>query len=439
MNADDEAVTTAATARSSGSPDPAASRNAWRRFYSGLPPSLQLIGLQLWLPVIFIVLFCLCYIAAFHAPQVHDMPVGVVGSATNPTLGDEIGTASRGAVEVHRYDTADQARAAVLAGDVVGAVVGDGPGAPPTLYTASAHQFQARSVVAATVTPIMTAANQRLEVVDLAPLPAHDAFGMTPMYLMLAWCIGGYMVAMFIGMMGAPLAHRTRVAIILGGAVVLALVANVLAGPVIGAVQGHFWELAGIAFGWIVAIGLTVNGLSYFFGRFVTLPAILLFVFLSMPSSGAAYPTWMLPPIFGALQPFVVGFGMTEMIKRTLYGVGEPYTTALLQMLAYAVVGIVLMAVGKPWRERREVRRILAHRTTMMADAQGAAREHGIATRTAVLARYGADESTVSAEAMEDEDEQAGDVFTNYGRSLTGLDDGDPSYPHTGGRHRLPD
>ncbi|TQF69096.1 hypothetical protein FK531_10005 [Rhodococcus spelaei] len=101
------------------------------------------------------------------------------------------------------------------------------------------------------------------------------------------------------------------------------------------------------------------------------------------------------------------------------------------------MVGIALMAVGKPWRERREVRRILAHRTTMMADAQGAAREHGIATRTEVLAKYGAGESAASAEVLEDEDEQAGDAFTNYGRSLAGID-GD-GYAGEGGRHRRPD
>ncbi|RFA17461.1 hypothetical protein B7R22_00175 [Subtercola boreus] len=43
---------------------------------------------------------------------------------------------------------------------------------------------------------------ESLATVDLAPLPPYDEYGTVSMYLMLAWCIGGYMVAMFIGLMG---------------------------------------------------------------------------------------------------------------------------------------------------------------------------------------------------------------------------------------------
>ena len=171
----------------------------------------------------------------------------------------------------------------------------DAGGGPVRLYIASAHQFQAEQLITGILTPVFAAQDVDLEKRDVAPLPANDSFGMTALYLMLAWCIGGYMVAMFIGMLGAPLLHRTRVGIVIGGAVVISLLANFLAGPVIGAVDGHFWQLVLIAFGWMVAIGLTVSGLGYFFGRFVALPAILIFVFVSIPASGAAFPVWMLP------------------------------------------------------------------------------------------------------------------------------------------------
>jgi hypothetical protein len=87
------------------------------------------------------------------------------------------------------------------------------------------------------------------------------------------------------------------------------------------------------------------------------------------------------------------------------------------------------MAIGKPWRERREVRRILAGRTTMVADAQAAARDHGIAEREKVLAKYGVvDDDAAAATQLEDEAEQAGDLFVNYGRSLSGIGE-DPDKP----------
>jgi hypothetical protein len=383
---------------------------AYRRQFSRLPAGVQLVFLQLWLPVFFIVMFSFCYLASFSSPEIHDAPVGVVGSQQ---VGTELQQKADGVLEVTSYDSVAEGREALRSGDVIGVV--DETAATPHIYVASAHQFQAATIAEKTLKGFYGA---DAEVSDVAPLPDNDSFGMVAMYLMLTWCIGGYMVAMFIGMMGAPLLHRTRIGIIAGGSVVVSLIANVLAGPVIGAVDGHFWALLGIGAAWIFAIGMAVNGLSYFFGRFITAPAILIFVFLSMPASGAAYPTWMLPGIFGFLQEYVVGFGMTEMIKHTLYGVGEAWSHAWIELLGYLVVGVVLTLIGKPWRERREAKRIMAGRTSMMADAQNANREHHIAIHRRVLEQHGVPSQKAAVAVKEDED----DTTTGYvagGRSLT--------------------
>src|ERR1700712_83903 len=91
--------------------------NAYRRWYSTLHPSLQLIGLQLWLPLFFIVAFCLCYVAAFHAPHPHDVPVGVVSSAPEQLQG-EFDKAMPGIISVQGFDTVDEAKAAVTTGRI---------------------------------------------------------------------------------------------------------------------------------------------------------------------------------------------------------------------------------------------------------------------------------------------------------------------------------
>jgi len=390
--ADDGATTTGAgratgagrTAGADGAEKPPV--GAFRRWYSTLHPSLQLIGLQLWLPLFFIVGFCLCYIAAFHAPHPHDVPIAVVGSSSAAsTLQADLDDAQPGVFDVRAFDDLDTAQEAVLRGQVAVAV---DPG-DAQLYKASAHQYQVSALIPAMLTPVLTAEGDAPAVVDLAPLPAYDEYGTVSLYLMLAWCIGGYMVAMFIGLMGAPLRHRTRVTVILVGAAVISLVTNLLAGPVVGAVQGHFAELALLGWAWIVAIGLAVNGISYFVGRFVALPAMIVFVFLSMPASGGAYPAWFMPQPFAALNAVVVGSGITEMLKRVLYDVGPGYSRGLTMMASYAVAGVVLMLVGKRWWEARRVRRIVEGRTTMFADAQTANREFLTAERDEVLARHG--------------------------------------------------
>jgi hypothetical protein len=381
-------------------------KNAFRRWFATLHPSLQLVLLQLWMPLFFIVMFCVCYVAAFHAPAPHDVPVGVIGSSQSmSTLESGIGKALRGTIVFTNYGNATSAEHAVIRGTAASAY----DPATHVLYVAGAHQFQASSLMQRMLVPVLSAEGTVPTVKDLAPLPAHDAFGMTSMYLMLAWCIGGYMTAMFIGLMGAPLMHRTRLAVIVGLGLAISIVTNILVGPVIGAIDGHFWPLVLMSWGWVVAIGLAVNGLSYFFGRFIALPAMVVFVFLSIPSSGAAYPPWMMPEPFAWLNNVVVGSGITEMIKHAVYGVGPGYARGLIMMACYALAGLLLMLAGKPYWEARRVRRVVAGKTTMFIDAQNANRDFLAHQRDRILAKHGLESTltgTIRTVSIDDDDER---------------------------------
>jgi hypothetical protein len=364
-------------------PASASAPNAYRRWYSTLHPSLQLIGLQLWLPLFFIVMFCLCYIAAFHQPTPHNVPVGFVNSA--PALTQDVSAKLSTAVRVITFHSLASAQSAVLHGQV--GIAYDG--ATRIIYVASAHQVQVASIMPTLIEPVLLAHGDTATITNLAPLPAWDEFGTVSLYLTLAWCIGGYMVAMFIGLMGAPLKHRIRIAVIVVGGLIISLVTNFLAGPVVGAIHGHFLPLVAMGWAWIVAIGLTVNGLSYFFGRFIALPAMVIFVFLSVPSSGAAFPAWFMPEPFAWLNNVVVGSGITEMLKRQLYNVGPGYSRGLIMLSVYAVVGLVLMYFGKKYWEWLRARRILNSSTTMFNDAQNANRDFLTAERHRILKHHG--------------------------------------------------
>ncbi|WFR68566.1 ABC transporter permease [Curtobacterium flaccumfaciens] len=363
------------------------------------------------MPLFFIVGFCLCYVFAFHAPHPHDVPIALVGS--DPTLVAATQKALPGEYAFHVYDSLAQAKRDVLAGTM--AVAYD----PSTneVFKATAHQFQVASLVPVTLSTVLTGIGVAAPTVtELAPLPAWDEYGTVAMYVMLAWCIGGYMVAMFIGIMGGPLRHRTRMAVIVFGGLVISLITNTLAGPVVGAIHGHWIELVLIAWGWIVAIGLAVNGLSYFVGRFIAAPAMICFVFLSMPSSGGAYPKWFMPEPFAWLNNVVVGSSMVDMIKHQIYGVGPSYARGLITMACYAAAGLVLMYFGKTWWEHRRIRAIVTGRTTMFQDAQTANREFLGAQRDAELERHGLTSTeTGTLSVLRDdewEDQRAnGDVF----------------------------
>jgi hypothetical protein len=161
-----------------------------------------------------------------------------------------------------------------------------------------------------------------------------------------------------------------------------------------------------------------VNGLSYFVGRFIAAPAMICFVFLSMPSSGGAYPKWFMPEPFAWLNHVVVGSSMVDMIKHQIYGVGPGPARGLITMGCYAAAGLVLMYFGKKWWEHRRIRAIVTGRTTMFMDAQTANREFLGKQRDVELERHGLTSTeTGTLKVLRDdefwEDERAaGDVFT---------------------------
>lgn len=56
-------------------------KSAYRRWFARLNPGVQLVIMQLWMPVFMCIMFIVCYVGAFHHIAPHNLPVGVVGTA----------------------------------------------------------------------------------------------------------------------------------------------------------------------------------------------------------------------------------------------------------------------------------------------------------------------------------------------------------------------
>ena len=355
---------------------------AFKRRYERLHPSVQMIGLQLWLPVCFVILFVLCYVNAFHSPTPHDMPVGVVGTQAASQVDAGLEKALPGGFSVTRLASVDSD--AIRTGRLV-AVYDPSTAGGPTLVIGSAAAGSANvSAVENTFRPLAAASGAPLQVKDIAPLPASDSSGTVALYVSLVATIGGYMVGMFCGMMGGPLKRRTRFGILAGSAVVMSIVAATLTGPIVGALHGHFLELWAIMFATMLAVGLVVNGLGYFLGRFVTGAALLVFVFLNIPASGGAMPVDMVGEPFRWLNHVVVGGGIIPLIRSVFYDAGPGAHVGIWRLAVYAVAGLALAWVGPAYARWRYHRRALlglpaggmmahAQRQLMLAAQQAAA------------------------------------------------------------------
>lgn len=359
-------------------------KSAYRRWFATLNPSLQLVLLQLWMPTFMAVMFVLCYVGAFQSTAPREVPIGIVGqSSAVETYQGIADQAAPGAWSFVAVPDEASAQEQVRAGEIAAAYdVGDN-----SLIVASAHQAQAANLIPAYLSPLLNP-DQPPQREDVAPLPMGDV-GMSPMYLMLAWCISGYLAAMFIGLMGGPLRRTTRLLVILAVSFVLSFITCFLVSPVLGAIEGHFWQLWGLGWMWALAVGIAVNGLSYFCGRFIAAPAMTVFIFLSIPASGAAFPEWFMPEPFRWLNNVVVGSGITEMLKRLIYDVGPGYSRGWIMLACYAAAGLLLTLVGKRYWEWQRVRRMLQGKTTMMQDAQRASGKQHEKDREEILDDFG--------------------------------------------------
>lgn len=377
---------------------------AFKRRYERLHPAVQMIGLQLWLPAVFLILFVLCYVNAFHSPTPHGVHVGVVGQQAATQLGGALGSSAPGGFDVAAVTSsgADHAvRAAQLA-----AVYDPTTAGGPTLTIASANGASNAQIVEKTFQAIATATHGTLKIDDVAPLPASDSAGTVALYVSLLATIGGYMVGMFTGMMGAPLRRRVRLGILAGSYIPLSLVAAVLIEYGVGALHGHFFALWAVLLSTMAAVGLVVNALGYFFNRFVTGAALLLFVFLNVPASGGAMAADVLPEPFRWLNHIVIGGGTVPMLRGIFYGVGPGVHVGVLRVAVYAAVGLLLTVPGPAYARWRHHRRALLGLPAggMMAHAQHQLASLAQASRPQLVASSAEDEdaggTAVEAEAV---------------------------------------
>lgn len=344
---------------------------AYKRQYERLHPSVQMIGLQLWLPFVFVVLFVLCYVYAFHSPAPRDVPVGVVGQSSAVQVTTALEAAAPGGFDVTTVAGGPSAAEAVRSADIA-AVYDPTTSGGPTLLVASANGASHVQTIERIFQATAAASGTTLQIKDVAPLPPSDSAGTVALYASLVATIGGYMIGMFVAMMGGPLRRRTRFAILLGSYLPLSLLATVLIGPVTGALQGHFLQLWLIQFSVMAAVGLVVNGLGYYFNRFVTGVALVLFVFLNVPASGGAMAADLLPQPFHWLQHVVIGGGTVPMIRDLYYNAGPGAAFGWWRVAIYAAIGLLLVVPGPAYARWRHHRRALLGLPAggMMAHAQ---------------------------------------------------------------------
>ncbi|MFD0534778.1 hypothetical protein ACFQY7_14470 [Actinomadura luteofluorescens] len=131
-----------------------------------------------------------------------------------------------------------------------------------------------------------------MTVVDIRPPGPKDGRGLSSFYLVIGWVVGGYLAAAILAVAGgARPANARRTVIRLGALALYAVVSGLggalVAGPVLGALPGHFFPVWGIGALVVFAAAAATAALQTLFGLVGIGLAILLFVVLGNPSAQA--------------------------------------------------------------------------------------------------------------------------------------------------------
>ncbi|MGW0758100.1 DUF3533 domain-containing protein [Streptomyces sp. NPDC002814] len=304
-------------------------------------------------------LFIASYVGALHDPKPKDVPFGVV--APQVAAEQAVTRLERlpgSPLDPRAVADAATAREQILNRDIDGALIIDPAGTTDTLLVATGGGTVLATALETIATTLEKAEQRTVRVVDVAPASPQDFDGLSSFYLVVGWCVGGYLCASILAISsGARPANPRRAAIRL---VVMALVSivgglggAVVVGPILGALPGSVAALWGLGALITFAVGAATLALQGVFGIVGVGLAILIVVIAGNPSAGGAFPLPMLPPFWQAIGPALPPGAGTWAARSIAYFKGNDTTASLLVLSAWAAAGIAITMAAATFRRRR--------------------------------------------------------------------------------------
>ncbi|WP_371651700.1 MULTISPECIES: DUF3533 domain-containing protein [unclassified Streptomyces] len=304
------------------------------------------------------VAFIASYAGAFHSPKPKDVPFGVVAPAQiSAQAVQRLNAIPGGALDARAVKDPAAATRQLRDRDIDGALIVDPRSTTDTLLVAGGGGASLSQAVELVVTAIEKAEQRTVKVVDIAPAHRDDARGLSSFYLVVGWCVGGYLCAAILAIShGARPANTQRAVIRLAALAVYSIAAGLLGaliiGPVLGALPGSYLGLAGLGALVVFAVGATTLAFQGLAGIVGIGLAILVVVVLGNPSAGGAYPYPLLPPFWKAIGPALPPGAGTWVARSIAYFRGNAVTGPLLVLSAWAVGGAVVTLVMAGLRKK---------------------------------------------------------------------------------------
>ncbi|MFD6418258.1 ABC transporter permease [Streptomyces sp. NPDC060194] len=335
-------------------------------------------------------LFIASYVGALHDPKPKDVPFGVVApQQQSAQLVRQLDALPGDPLDPRAVADEAAARQQVLDRDIDGALVVDPRGRKDTLLVASGGGTLLATTLGTLTERLEDAQGRTVRTVDVAPASPQDFDGLSAFYLVVGWCVGGYLCASILAISaGSRAANGQRAVIRLGTMALYAVLGGlggaVIVGPVLGALPGSvvgLWGLGALIVFGVGALTLALQALTGIVGIGL---AVLIVVIAGNPSAGGAFPHAMLPPFWQAIGPWLQPGAGTWAARSIAYFGGRDMATSLWVLAAWAVAGVavtLLMSARRGSGARTPATGSGAPAAGSDAPAAGAARSDGGSTR----------------------------------------------------------
>jgi hypothetical protein len=309
-------------------------------------------GLAVLIPLFLSVGMALAYLGAFHQPDPHALPVGVVGTGPGTAVAAQtITDRSDGALVAHvvpsvaaaRADVRDRSLAAVFAPD----------GTRATLYVSTAASPTTATVTTDVFTRIAYQQGLLFHVVDVVPAKQGDGSGQGLFFLLVALSIGGYAGAVVLAGVAAKVGPVWTAIAVLATSAAMSALAAVVAGPIYGVLGGRavlVWLLSW----WYVAIIQTLGVALHPLLKHWTTPVLTaLFVMLNFTSSGGVFQPVLQPGFFAGLHSFWLGAAWLHASGTLQYFFGQNIGWDAVTMGGWTAGAVLLAVLTRLWVARR--------------------------------------------------------------------------------------
>lgn len=290
-------------------------------------------------------LFIASYVGALHHPKPRDVAFGVVapGDAAAQTR-DKLAKLPGEPLDPRVVKDEAEARRQIIDRKIDGALIVDPRGTTDTLLVASGGGKALANALEMIATKADGDQKRSVRPVDVAAASPQDFNGLSSFYLVVGWCVGGYLCASIMSISaGSKVANPQRAAIRLGAMALLALAGGlggaVIIGPILGALPGSIMALWGLGALVTFAVGAFTLALEAITGVVGIGLAVLVIVVAGNPSAGGAFPLPMLPPFWEAIGPALPPGAGTWVARSIAYFQGNAVTGPLLVLSAWAVAG----------------------------------------------------------------------------------------------------